>query len=253
MGRWLYLGAAYLFIFLPVAVLVLFSFQGGTLPVPPFTGPSLQWYAKVMADPSLTAALGRSLLVGIGSSLVATVLAFLAAWGLARHRLPRSALMRWVIVAPLTISYLVIGMGLLVTFTQMGLPKSLWAIGIGHVVINLPLAFTVIQSQLGASQATLEQAARDLGAGELQVVFWVTLPVLWPALFAAFFLSLTLSWDEFVIAFLLGQFDATLPVEIWSMLRTGLNPLTNAAGSLVFLVSIICVALAEIVLLRRRA
>ena len=99
--------------------------------------------------------------------------------------------MRWVIVAPLTISYLVIGMGLLVTFTQMGLPKSLWAIGIGHVVINLPLAFTVIQSQLGASQATLEQAARDLGAGELQVVFWVTLPVLWPAILP---LGLFSSW-----------------------------------------------------------
>jgi len=85
------------------------------------------------------------------------------------------------------------------------------------------------------------------------VILWVTLPVLWPALFAAFFLSLTLSWDEFVIAFLLGQFDATLPVEIWSMLRTGLNPLTNAAGSIVFLVSVACVVLAEIVLLRRRA
>ena len=78
----------------------------------------------------------------------------------------------------------------------------------------------------------------------------VSVPMLWPALFASFFLSLTFSWDEFIIAFLLSRFDVTLPVEIWSMLRSGLNPKTNAVGSLVFLVSFVLVLLLDLVLLR---
>ncbi|MEO0956993.1 MAG: ABC transporter permease subunit, partial [Pseudomonadota bacterium] len=100
--------------------------------------------------------------------------------------------------------------------------------------------------------ANLERAARDLGATELRVLALVTAPVLWPAILAAFALSLTFSWDEFVIAFLLTRFDVTLPVEIWSLLRSGLSPKTNAAGSIVFLVSVIAVLLAELLLLRRR-
>ncbi len=80
----------------------------------------------------------------------------------------------------------------------------------------------------------------------------ITVPLLWPALFAAFFLAFTLSWDEFIIAFLLTRFDVTLPVEIWSALRTGLNPATNAVGSLVFAVSIVLVVAVELALLRRR-
>ena len=248
----LYLGLAYLFIFLPVLVLVLFSFQGSTLPVPPFNGPSLRWYAEVLGDDRLLAALGHSLLVGGVSSLVATGLGFLAAWGLARHALPGSAGLRLLLTAPLTVSYLIIGMGLLIAFNGAGVPKSLAAVGIGHVVINLPLCFAILASQMNARQAGLERAARDLGAAEWQVLLLVTVPLLWPALFAAFFLAFTLSWDEFIIAFLLSRFDLTLPVEIWSMLRTGLNPTTNAAGSLVFAVSIGLVLLGELVLARSR-
>ena len=142
-------------------------------------------------------------------------------------------------------------MGLLVLFNAVGLPKSLLAAGIGHVVINLPLCFAIIYSQMGDHQVNIERAARDLGAREWQVLLLVTAPMLWPALFASFFLSMTFSWDEFVISFLLTRFDTTLPVEIWNLLRSGLNPKTNAVGSLVFAVSIVFVLLFESLLLRR--
>ncbi len=133
------------------------------------------------------------------------------------------------------------------------MPKSLTAAAIGHVVINLPLCFAVIYSQMGDHQVNIERAARDLGAGEWQVMLLVTAPMLWPAIFAAFFLSMTFSWDEFIIAFLLTRFDTTLPVEIWNLLRSGLNPKTNAAGSLVFIVSILLAIIAELVTFRRRS
>ena len=105
---------------------------------------------------------------------------------------------------------------------------------------------------MGAHQIKLERVARDLGAREWQVIFIITVPLMWPAIFAAFFLSLTFSWDEFIIAFMVSRFDVTLPVEIWSMLRTGLNPKTNAVGSFVFLVSVAVVFLLDLVLFRRK-
>jgi spermidine/putrescine transport system permease protein len=248
----LYALAIYGFIFLPVAVLVLFSFQGTLFPIPPFNGPSLRWYQAVLNDARLTDGLVNSIFVAVLSSALATLLGFLSAWGLARFHLPASALMRGVITLPLTVSYLIIGMGLLIFFNWLGLPKSLAAAGIGHVVINLPLCFAIIYSQMGEHQANIERAARDLGAREWQVLTLVTAPMLWPALFAGFFLSMTFSWDEFVIAFLLTRFETTLPVEIWNLLRAGLNPKTNAVGALVFGISILLAIVFELVAFRKR-
>ena len=248
----IYVALVYLFIYLPVGVLVLFSFQDALLPIPPFQGPSLRWYAAVLTDFRIMDALWNSLTVAVISSALSCSLGFLAAYGLARYTLRGAGVVQWLLVAPLSVSYLIIGMGLLITFKTMGIPKSLLAVIIGHTVINLPLAFAIIYSQMGEHQANLERAARDLGAAEWQVLVLITLPLLWPALVASFFLSFTLSWDEFIIALLVSRFEVTLPVEIWSLLRSGLNPKTNAVGSLVFIVSIILVFITEFVLFGRR-
>lgn len=248
---WLYLVLLYGFIFLPVAVLVLFSFQDGRLPVPPFSGPTLKWYGQVLGDRDLMAALGNSFLVALVSSAVALLLGFLAAHALARHRLPGSVWMRGLLIAPMTVSYLIIALGLLTIFNRVGLPPSLWATGIGHVVINLPLCFAILYAAMGDHQKNAERAARDLGASEIRVLWLVSAPMLLPPLLAAFFLSVTFSWDEFIIAFLLTRFDVTLPVEIWSMLRSGLSPKTNAVGSLVFLLSIALLVVMEFTVFRK--
>jgi spermidine/putrescine transport system permease protein len=232
-----YAASMYLFIFLPVIVLVVFSLQATAFPIPPFTGPSLRWYHAVLGDPRLVSALINSLLVAGISSLIAVALGFFSAWGFARYVLPGSAILRGLITLPLTVSYLIIGMGLLIVFNAIGMPKSLISAGIGHVVINMPLCFAIIYSQMGDNQVNIERAARDLGAREWQ---------------ASFFLSVTFSWDEFVISFLLTRFDTTLPVEIWNLLRSGLNPKTNAVGSLVFAVSVVLAILFELTLLRRK-
>lgn len=249
---WAYLLAAFAFIYLPVGSLVLFSFQKGGLPVPPFDGPSLRWYGDILSDGDLMAALANSLMVAFGSSAVAVALGFFAAYGLARHVLPGSALMRGLLIAPLTVSYLIVGLGLLIVLTRSGFSLSLLTAAIGHVVINLPLAFAIIYAAMGGQQQNAERAARDLGAGQMQVIFLITVPMLAPAILAAFFLSVTLSWDEFIISFLLTRFDVTLPVEIWSLLRSGLSPRLNAIGSFVFLVSVAAVLLLELIVFRKR-
>lgn len=248
---WIYLALAFGFIFLPVAVLVMFSFQDGRLPVPPFNGPSLRWYHDVLGDRRLMEALGNSLMVASLSAAMALLLGFLAAQALARHRLPGSLAMRAALIAPLTVSYLIIALGLLALFNRAGVSLSLWTAGIGHVVINLPLCFAILYASMGAQQQGAEQAARDLGASELKVLTLITAPMLAPSMLAAFFLAFTFSWDEFIIAFLLTRFDVTLPVEIWSLLRSGLTPRANAIGSLVFLVSVGFLIILQVALLRR--
>lgn len=243
----------YAFIFLPVVVLVVFSFQAGGLPVPPLRGLSLQWYARTFADREMTGSLVNSLLVATVSSAVATALGFLAAYGLARHALPWGRLWQLLLLAPACLSLLIVGLGLLIFFRAIGLPASLTAVGIGHVTVNLPLAFAVCFAQMGDHQLAMERAARDLGAAEWQVLLLVAVPTMAPALLAAFALSFSFSWDEFIIAFLLSRFDVTLPVAIWSALRTGLNPATNAAASIVFAFSVLAFLVTVAALGRRRA
>jgi len=248
----LYMALCYAFIFLPVGVLVLFSFQAGNLPVPPLHGLSLRWYAAAFNDGRLVAAFANSLLVGGVSAALSVLIGFLAAFGLARYEFPAKALLRGLIMLPLAVSYLLVGMGLLVSSSALGLGPSLMTVIIGHVVINMPLAFAICQAQLGEHQRRIESAARDLGAGTFQVLFGITAPMIAPALVAAFCLCFTLSWDEFLIAYLNTRFDVTLPVVIWDLLRGGLNPETNAAGSFIFLFSISVILAVEIFLLRKR-
>lgn len=249
---WLYIALCYLFILLPVVILVLFSFQDGRIPVPPFHGPTLKWYAALFADDELMSAFGNSVLVGVASSAISVVLGFLAAYGVSRHKFSGQNLLRGIILLPLAVSYLLIGMGLLITMSALGIGPALWLVVIGHAVINIPLAFSICLAQLGEHQRKIEWAARDLGAGTFRVLTRITVPVIAPALIAAFCLCFTLSWDEFLISFLLTRFDVTLPVVIWSLLRGGVSPQLNAAGALIFGISIVLVLLVEALLFRKR-
>jgi len=248
---WLYALILYGFIFLPVVILVLFSFQDSRLPIMPFKGPTLKWYESVLSDNRLVDSMLNSFMVAISSSLLAVLLGFLAAYALARYHLPAKVWQRALLTAPLTVSYLIIALGLLIMFNALGISRSLWTVGIGHVVINTPLCFAIIYSQLGDHQINIERAARDLGANEWQTLLLITAPMMMPAILASFFLSVTFSWDEFIISFLLSRFDVTLPVEIWGLLRSGLSPKTNAAGSLVFLISIVVLLIAEVLIFRK--
>jgi len=251
MGRFVsagVLGVGFLFIYLPVFVLVLFSFQAGNLPVPPFRGPSLQWYVQMLGNQRLMDALVNSVVVAFVSALAATLLGFLGAYGLARRRSWHSPLVQFLFMAPITVSYIIIGLGLLVAMNVLGVSRSLVAVAIGHTVINLPICFAILYAQFGEEIRNLERAARDLGASDVTMMVRVVAPVVKPALFAAFCLSATLSWDEFIIAFLLTRFDLTLPVVIFEMLRAGLTPEVNAAGTVVFAISMLMVATAAAIM-----
>jgi len=249
---WMLLFAMLSFIYLPVVVLVLFSFQGGDLPVPPFDGPSLEWYRRVLANDRLISSLGNSLIVGVVSSTVATLLGFLAAYSMFRMAPRAAGLVRVLLIAPVTVANLIVGLGLLIVFNLAGLGRSLVAVGIGHVVINLPLCYAIIYSQFGDQLRNLDNAAHDLGAGDLATMSRVIAPVLIAPIVAAFCVSFTLSWDEFIIAMLLSRFDVTLPVMIFELMRAGLTPEVNAAGTIVFAISIFTAVIAALTMLLKQ-
>ena len=249
----LYIALVLGFIFLPVAVLVLYSFQSGRLPFPPFNGPDLRWYAQVLSNRAILSALGASLLVGLGAAAGASALGFLAAYGVSRHRPRGSAAIEVAMLVPASVSYLIVGLGLVSFLGTIGIRPSLLAVGIGHTVITLPIAFSIILAQMDPAHVRAEAAARDLGASDLAALMRITLPLMAPPLLAAFAICFSLSWDEFIIAFLLTRFEVTLPVEIWTSLRSGLNPFINAAGTLIFLVSLTAFLVLTVGLRRRGA
>ena len=144
------------FIFLPVAVLVTFSFQSGRLPIPPFNGPSLRWYAEVLSDRAMIDALLSSLTVGIAAALTAVTLGFLAAYGVARHALRFKGLIEVAMLVPATVSYLIVGLGLLSFLGTLGIRPSLVSVGIGHAVITLPIAFSLILAQMDPAHVRAE-------------------------------------------------------------------------------------------------
>jgi spermidine/putrescine transport system permease protein len=220
--------------------------------VPPFDGPSLGWYRRAFENDRLIASLGNSLIVGVASSAVATLLGFLAAYSLFRFNPRASALVRALLIAPITVSNLIVGLGLLIVLNVVGLGRSLLTVGIGHVVINLPLCFAIIYSQFGDQLRNLDNAAHDLGAGDFATMTRIIAPVLAAPIIAAFCVSFTLSWDEFIIAILLSRFDVTLPVMIFEMMRAGLTPEINAAGTIVFAISICMATIAAFTMLLRR-
>lgn len=259
MARWIaqtsatgYLLLALAFIYLPVVILVLFSFQSGNLPVPPFDGPSMRWYQDLFANERLLDSLINSVVVAVTSALGTTALGFLAAYGLSRSPVRFMGAARFLLIAPITVSYLIIGMGLLTTLNVIGIQKSLLAVAVGHVVINLPLAFAILYSQMNERHRNIDSAAHDLGASDLQTIVMISIPMMRVPLIASFCLSATLSWDEFIVAFLLSRFEVTLPVIVYEMLRAGLTPEVNAAGTLVFAISIAVILVAAVALLFRR-
>lgn len=232
------------FIYLPVVVLVIYSFQSGNLPVPPLEGFSFRWYEKAFSNERLTGSLFNSLIIGLLSAAVAAALGFLAAYSLFRHVIAGASIVRFALIAPITVSYLIIGLGLLIMFNMLGFGRSLLSVGLGHVVINLPLSFAIIYSQFGSHLRNIDNAARDLGAGDWATLTRVILPVMVPSVIAAFCLSFTLSWDEFIIALLLSRFEVTLPVMVFELMRAGMTPEVNAAGTLVFFISTVTALIA---------
>jgi spermidine/putrescine transport system permease protein len=253
---------AYGFLYLPVVVLVLFSFSASRY-ASIWGGFSLEWYAKLFHNPDIARALLNSLVIAAGTTLIATVLGTLAALGLERvANRRRAARYDAALTLPILVPDIVQGIALLLFFVVVfnGLEYGIdWRPTLGrttvifaHAAFAVSYVAVVVRARLNGMDKRLEEAAMDLGANEWQVFQRITLPLIWPGVLSGGLLAFTLSLDEFVITFFTsGPGATTLPIQVWSMVKRGVTPEINALSTLMLMGSIALVAL-SIELQRRR-
>ena len=245
-----------LFLYTPIATLTIFSFNKGDVTFP-LRGFTTAWYGRALSNPNLLGAVRRSLLVASISSVLAVGLGVLAAIALVRRRFAGKAAASALMFSPLVVPYLVFGISLLVLFTALDrvltnafgvyLGLGLHSIVIGHVVVSLPYTVLTIVPLLERLSISIDEAARDLGAGPWDTFRRVTLPLLLPAIVSAFLIAFTISFDEYAIASFLAGDQATWPVYLFAQLRVPSQlPVLVAVSSLVLLGSILLVLAAEI-------
>lgn len=225
------------FLYAPIVVLVVFSFNAGRLPTA-WQGFSLQWYALLARDHALAVALQNSVLIAAASTVIATLLGVSAAIGLERLPWRRRAWLEGALLLPLVIPEIMMGVALLLLFVLVKMPLGLLTVTIGHVVFNVPVVLVIVRSRLRKLDPQLEEAARDLGATPWQAFRRVTLPLLQPAVAGAALLAFTVSLDDFVVTFFTaGPGATTLPLKVYSMIKTGISPEINALSAILVVAS----------------
>lgn len=234
-----------MFLYAPVLLLPLFSFNDSVFVAFPLSGFTGKWYAAMVADEDMRIALFNSLQVGVAASLASTFLGLTIALVLTRG-IPGRRLFTGFSNLPLFIPDIVLGISLLVLMTRLAIPLSLASVILGHLALCLPFAAGVLLSRFEGFDLGLEDASRDLGENAWMTFFRVTLPLVLPGIVASLILCFVVSFDDFLIAFFLCGTDTTLPVYIWGELRFPYKlPNVLALGSTILLASTVLIICAE--------
>jgi ABC-type spermidine/putrescine transport system permease subunit II len=236
---WLGTGVVMLFLYVPIVILVVFSFNANGSLSFPLQGLSLHWYSVVLTDPVFRAALQNSSVVALITAASTGILGTLAAHALTLCPPRWRSFVSLLIFAPITLPGLFLGLALLSFFSKVNIPLSLWTVACGHFIFTLPYFVMIARAALDRVDAGYEETAADLGASPLQRFTKVTLPNVWPILVAGAVLAFALSFDEFIITFFIIGPDGTLPLIIWSQMRRTVDPSINAVATLLLLVSVI--------------
>jgi len=237
--------AVYGFLYLPIAVLMVLSFNQSGMPTA-WGGFSLEWYGKLAENPKIIGAAWNSLVVAVWATAISTILGTLLALGVERAR--PSAAREALLFSPMIIPDIVLAIALLSFFTLIKFTLGLRSIVMAHVVFNLAFVCAVVRARLKSYDWSLNEASRDLGATAFTTFMRITLPLIGPAVLAGALLAFTLSIDEFIIAYFTagaGQSSTTLPMQIYAMIRFGVTPEINAMASVVMLVSFVMILAAQ--------
>ena len=236
-------GLVFAFLYLPILVLVVYSFNGASVGGFPPHDWTLQWYRLLFEDDALWASVGNSVLVAAAAVGIAIIFGFPAALALDRTDFPGKILFRRLVLLPLILPGIITGLSLLTFFVTAGMRLSLLTVAIGHGTALISVAVTEISAGLHKFDRAQEEASRDLGAAEWRTFWRVTLPNLRLSVVAAMLLIFTLSLDEIAVSFFLVGRENTLPLEIWSRLRRGITPEINAVSTLIFAFSLVTIFL----------
>lgn len=236
--------------YLPIFVVIFYSFNESKISSV-WGGFSLKWYEKLFADEEMFAALGMSVLLGVCAAVIAAVIATAAALGIKDAKLPFKGAVEYISSLPIMIPEIVLGMVFLVYFSLFGMELGFGTLLIGHVSFSIPYIFMQVKSRLVGLDESYLDAARDLGASSLRAFFDITLPLLMPALISGMFLAFAMSFDDVIISvFVSGVGNSTLPVKVYTQIKTGTTPEINALCTLMLAVTLVCYLISMTVSLR---
>jgi spermidine/putrescine transport system permease protein len=231
-------GATLVFLYLPIVFLVLFSFEQADTPGFPITGLTLHWYEKMLTDSAIHSALFNSVLVAVIVAILATTIGTMAAFPLVRGGIRFAGAARILFTLPIMIPGVLIGLGLLVFITLLGIKLGLHTVIAGHLVFTTPFVVLIVAARLQGFDRRLEWAAADLGASSRETLRHIVLPLIAPAIVAGALLSVTLSIDEFVVTFFTIGPQLTLPLYIITQIKFGVTPEVNALATVILVVTL---------------
>ena len=243
-SRMLWGGAifGYLFLYVPLAVVVVYSFNDSRLNAQ-WVGFTLDWYRKLFGNEEMLSAAWNSLVIGLTASAVSTVLGTMAGYSMYRFKL---RLLPVLIVAPIAIPEILMGVSLLIFFVAINLTLGLASIALAHIAFCIGFVAIVVRARLAGMDESLIEAARDLGASPLRAFRLVTLPLIMPGVIAGALMAFTLSIDDFVITyFTAGAGAMTLPLKIYTMVKISVTPEVNAVSTLLMLVTLALIVIAS--------
>ena len=245
-------GATLTFLYLPIAFLILFSFEEADNPGFPITGLTLKWYQAMLSDSAIHSALLNSIEVAVVVAIIATTIGTMIAFPLVRGGIPYQGATRLLYTLPIMIPGVLLGIGLLVFFTAIGLKLGLHTVILGHLVFTTPFVVLIVAARLQGFDRRLEWAAADLGANSRQTLRYIVLPLIAPAIFAGALLSVTLSIDEFVVTFFTIGPQLTLPLYIYTQIKFGVTPEVNALATVILLGTLLIFGVGSLLLGRAR-
>ena len=228
------------FLYIPVLFLPLFSFNDSPYFAFPLKGFTMEWYRQMISHEPMHSSLVNSLKVGAVAAMVATVLGIFGAKAVTRYRIPGKKSLVFVIMLPLVIPGILLGVALLLLISRVGIAPSLYTVTMGHILITTPFAMATLIPRFEGFDRAMEEASADLGANAWSTFWRVTLPMVFPGVVASLLLCFTISFDEFIIAFMLAGTDPTLPIFMYSQLRFPARlPPVVALGSIIIFVSFV--------------
>jgi spermidine/putrescine transport system permease protein len=229
----------YGFMFLPVAVVVLLSFNANQFGSFPMTGMSLRWFEELWNNDAVMRAFRTSIVLGLMTAVISTTLGILASLALVRYKIPGRNTITTLLIAPILVPEVVLAVALLLFLNWLGLGKSFALLLAGHVIFTLPFVILVVQARLVSIKRDVEEAALSLGASPVQTFFAVTLPLMLPAVAAGALFAFTISFDDITgTLFWKPGGVETVPTQIFSMLRNSISPEINALGTVMIVMTV---------------
>ena len=229
-----YLGVILFLTYVPIFLVVIYSFNESRISSV-WSGFSLSWYRELFADQSIFQALVNSLVLATVSSLLAAGIGTMAAVGMAVRKMRLNGLVEYLSTLPIMIPEIILGMVLLVFFSLIGIPFGMTSLMIAHTVFCIPYVFMMVKARLADMDKSYVEAARDLGASELRAFLDITFPLIRPAIISGMLLAFAMSMDDVIITMFLNDVNSnTLPLKIYTQLKTGVTPKTNALCAIMF-------------------